>query len=408
MNNMSTIDQYKVVKIIGSGAYGKVYKATHIPTNTTVALKSIKLQDEPQLLHLQLVMLAREMQILFKLSRQENNQFTVNLLDAFVNKEATTDSKQLNKIYLVMEYFDFDLLKLLSNKANQINKLQAKTLVYNLLLAVKYLHSTGVMHRDLKPSNILITEKCTIKLCDFGFARNYKVTGKAEGKQRSLSPVCFTRWYRPPEICFKKQKYDQRCDMWSFGCIASEIMQQSNPKRANDDSKVLFRGSSSYAISPCATDKSKSSNNVSQNDQMFKILEVLGDQELPDSFFESTKMHKFYKFAQDWAKNQEPKPIEKIHDDDDQDILKMLKQCLALNPEGRCTAEECLKNKAFDEIRGQYEHLIVGDQINVKIDQLKVDESGETCDYSVSKMQRYLVNYIQKIRDHCPLTEKSN
>lgn len=73
MNNSSTIDQYKVVKIIGQGAYGKVYKAVHIPTNTTVALKSIKLQEEPQLLHLQLVMLAREMQILFKLSRQENN-----------------------------------------------------------------------------------------------------------------------------------------------------------------------------------------------------------------------------------------------------------------------------------------------------------------------------------------------
>lgn len=119
-------------------------------------------------------MLARELQILFKLSRQENNQFTVNLLDAFVNQEAEKDSKKLNKIYLVMEYYDFDLMKLLSNKVNMINEMQAKTLIYNLLLAVKYIHSTGIMHRDLKPSNILITEKCTIKICDFGFARNFK------------------------------------------------------------------------------------------------------------------------------------------------------------------------------------------------------------------------------------------
>lgn len=179
---MSSLDQYKILKIIGTGAYGKVYKALHIPSDTVVALKSIKLQEDQNLLQLQLIMLARELQILFKLSRQENNQFTVALLDAFVNQEAESNPKQLNKIYLVMEYYDFDMMKLLSNKSNKINPLQAKTLIYNLLLAIKYLHTTGVMHRDLKPSNILITEKCTIKLCDFGFARNYKNEEKSNTK----------------------------------------------------------------------------------------------------------------------------------------------------------------------------------------------------------------------------------
>lgn len=218
------IDQYKILKVIGSGAYGKVFKALHIPSNTIVALKSIKLHDDPKLLHLQLIMLARELQLLFKLSRQENNQFTVQLLDAFVNEEAIENSKSLSKVYLVMEFYDFDLMKLLQNKVNVISKLQAKTLIYNLLLAVKFMHSTGVMHRDLKPSNILITERCTIKICDFGFARNYHVPEKTHTKQRPLSPVCFTRWYRPPEICFKKENYDESCDIWSFGCIASEII----------------------------------------------------------------------------------------------------------------------------------------------------------------------------------------
>jgi serine/threonine protein kinase len=109
----STIDQYKIIKIVGTGAYGKVYKAMHIPTNTIVALKSIKMQNDSSSLHMQLIMLAREMQILFKLSRQENNQFTVALLDAFVNKEAEENFKELTKIYLVMEYYEFDMMKLL-------------------------------------------------------------------------------------------------------------------------------------------------------------------------------------------------------------------------------------------------------------------------------------------------------
>ena len=75
------------------------------------------------------------------------------------------------------------------------------------MIAVKYLHSAGIMHRDLKPSNILITKNCTIKLCDFGFARNFgqlREPTEKQTKARPLSPVCFTRWYRPPEICFRK------------------------------------------------------------------------------------------------------------------------------------------------------------------------------------------------------------
>ena len=44
--------------------------------------------------------------------------------------------------------------------------------MYNLLCAVKYLHSANVLHRDLKPANILVNEDCSVKICDFGLARS--------------------------------------------------------------------------------------------------------------------------------------------------------------------------------------------------------------------------------------------
>ncbi len=44
--------------------------------------------------------------------------------------------------------------------------------VYNLLCAVKYLHSANVLHRDMKPANILVNEDCSVKICDFGLARS--------------------------------------------------------------------------------------------------------------------------------------------------------------------------------------------------------------------------------------------
>ena len=43
--------------------------------------------------------------------------------------------------------------------------------VYNLLCAMKYIHSANVMHRDIKPGNILLNEDCSVKVCDFGLAR---------------------------------------------------------------------------------------------------------------------------------------------------------------------------------------------------------------------------------------------
>lgn len=66
-----------------------------------------------------------------------------------------------------------------------------KTVVYNIICAVKYIHSADVLHRDLKPANILINEDCTVKLCDFGLARSIAgvesaqmyISGKKKGEK---------------------------------------------------------------------------------------------------------------------------------------------------------------------------------------------------------------------------------
>jgi len=50
--------------------------------------------------------------------------------------------------------------------------IQIKTLTYNILTGIKYLHSSEVLHRDLKPANVLINEDCSVKVCDFGLARS--------------------------------------------------------------------------------------------------------------------------------------------------------------------------------------------------------------------------------------------
>ena len=93
--------------------------------------------------------------------------------------------------------------------------------------AVAYLHSMRVLHRDIKPQNILVNSKGTVKMADFGLARQYSLpTGKYTHEVVSL-------WYRAPEILMGAE-YGTGVDTWSIGCIMAELY----------NGAPLFRGDS--------------------------------------------------------------------------------------------------------------------------------------------------------------------
>lgn len=71
----------------------------------------------------------------------------------------------------MLQLSESDMKKVIkSNIHLQIKHIQ--TVVYNLLCALKYLHSAKVIHRDLKPANVLINEDCSVQICDFGLSRS--------------------------------------------------------------------------------------------------------------------------------------------------------------------------------------------------------------------------------------------
>ena len=72
---------------------------------------------------------------MYRLTTMPNNQFTVQILDAFVNEGASSSPSELTDVYIVMEFFEFDMNNLLSTD-DIINDNQAKTLIYNLLLTL--------------------------------------------------------------------------------------------------------------------------------------------------------------------------------------------------------------------------------------------------------------------------------
>ena len=164
----------------------------------------------------------------------------------------------------------------LDNKDNKIRDQEIKKIIYGLLCSLKFLHQANVIHRDLKPDNILLDENLNIKLCDFGFSRcqlkvenpeaeiaphkkgvltKMLIESRAErGKsKRSLTPYVVTRYYRPPEVILLEKSYDCHVDIWSFGCIASEIVTSSEEYLRNGftrKERTLFEGDHCYPLSP--------------------------------------------------------------------------------------------------------------------------------------------------------------
>jgi len=197
---------------------------------------------------------------------------------------------------------DTDLYKLIMSP-QYLTSEHIKRFLYQLLSALKYIHSSLVIHRDLKPANILINEDCSLRLCDFGLARSVNEAPKPFSKgdtrdishssstsnssisgnppllpkptkqlTRQLTKHVVTRWYRAPELILI-QPYTSAVDMWSLGCIFAELLSmQEGSVPGYEDRKPLFPGGSCYPLSG----EGASVKNDERLDQLSVILSVIG------------------------------------------------------------------------------------------------------------------------------------
>ena len=117
-------------------------------------------------------------------------------------------------------------------KQKKLSNSHIKWITYQLLCALKYLHSANVVHRDLKPQNILLSSNCDVKLCDFGLVRIIKAPSYESLNGGDLTQYVVTRWYWDPELLLGCETYTQAIYIWGLGCILGEMLYR----------KALFRG----------------------------------------------------------------------------------------------------------------------------------------------------------------------
>ncbi|KXX73106.1 Serine/threonine-protein kinase ppk16 [Madurella mycetomatis] len=212
--DLKSVGNYTLGRLIGKGSFGKVYLATHRLTNgSKVVLKSANKDDSN---------LAREIHH----HRQFVHPHIARLYEVIVTETL---------VWLVLEYCPGDELYnyLLKHGKLPVDKVQR--IFAQLVGAVCYVHQQSCVHRDLKLENILLDKHENVKLCDFGFTREY------EGKANYLQTFCGTICYSAPEM-LKGEKYaGEKVDVWSLGVILYALLCGELPFDDDDDGVTRTR-----------------------------------------------------------------------------------------------------------------------------------------------------------------------
>ena len=194
------MERYEKVKFLGRGTYGEVWMALDKKTNSSVAVKQIRIVEEGEGIHFTAL---REIMILQELKHPN----VIQLSDIFYKN---------SNIHLVIELAENALNDLIPKLPE--DEALTKGLMKQILEGVAYMHENSVLHRDLKPGNLLVTKSGEVKVTDFGTAKII-----CDSDAPKSTGIC-TLWYQSPELLFGTKHYGKSMDMWSVGCIFAELL----------------------------------------------------------------------------------------------------------------------------------------------------------------------------------------
>ncbi|XP_019188617.1 PREDICTED: serine/threonine-protein kinase MHK isoform X2 [Ipomoea nil] len=192
------MEKYKILKELGDGTCGTVYKAINMRTSEIVAVKKMKRKfyDWEECINL------REVKSLCKL----NHPNIIKL------KEIVREN---NELFFIFEYMEHNLYQTMKERQRPLSEEEIRGLLSQLLQGLAHIHRNGYFHRDLKPENILVTNDI-MKIADFGLAREVS-------SMPPFTDYVSTRWYRAPEVLLQSSLYTPAIDMWAVGAILAEL-----------------------------------------------------------------------------------------------------------------------------------------------------------------------------------------
>lgn len=270
-------------------------------------------------------------------------------------------------IYMIFEFFEHDLLQIIHSHSHpevkQIPERTVKSLIWQVLNGVTFLHKNWIFHRDLKPANIMVSSEGIVKIGDLGLARKFN------NPLQSLytgDKVVVTIWYRAPELLLGTRYYTPAIDLWAVGCILAELLSL----------RPIFKGEEAKM------DLSNKKSIPFQKSQLQKIFEILGTpttetwpsiQKYPDFF--AFKQH----FTQSNSTTYSPNLTNwyKVIGGKNKQCLALLRDLFQYDPSQRISADDALVHpwfleqpkvveNAFDDLTVKYpKRRIYADDVDI-------------------------------------------
>ncbi|GAB4830296.1 hypothetical protein Ancab_019934 [Ancistrocladus abbreviatus] len=324
------MDRYRILKELGDGTCGSVYKAVNMETYEIVAVKKMK----RKFYFWEECMNLREVKSLRKLSHP-------NIIKL---KEVVREN---NELFFIFEYMEHNLYQIMKERQIPFSEEEIRSFMAQILQGLAHMHRNGYFHRDLKPENLLVTNE-VIKIADFGLAREVS-------SMPPYTDYVSTRWYRAPEVLLQSRSYTPAIDMWAVGAILAEL----------------------FTLCPIFPGES-------ETDQFFKICCVLG---APDwtAFPEAKNITQLIKIS--YSKIL-PVNLSEIIPNASLEAINLISQLCSWDPHKRPTAEQCLQHPFFHVVMWvprpfhdllHFKHQDEGREPNLELNLWDFDRKSDDC-----------------------------
>jgi len=287
-----SVDDYEIVRKIGRGKYSEVFEGINAANDEKCVIKILKPVKKRKI--------QREIKILQNLQGGTN---IIGLHDIIKNPLTKTPA-------LIFEYVNNVEFKILYPTLTDHD---VRYYMNEILKALDYAHSHGIMHRDVKPHNVMIDhQNRRLRLIDWGLAEFYH-------KNQDYNVRVASRYFKGPELLVDMQDYDYSLDLWSLGCMLAGIIFRREPFFRGDDNK----------------------------DQLVRIAKVLGTKELDEYLDKYGLKISFRQTMGDFLPRKEWQTFitpENQHLSAAPNAINFLESLLKYDPQLRLTSKEAMNH----------------------------------------------------------------
>ena len=218
-------DLFTLLYLIGTGGFGKVYKAMHNSTNQIYAIKIVDYTKDcstKKNISFNYNSIQQETSVMRLV---QNNNYILQYYGSYYSRKSNT-------VWLILEYCACgSAVDLMLSMDRTLSEIEVSTIMEMVLKGLIAIHKINLIHRDIKGSNILLSESGYAKLGDFGVG--IQLTDEEFRTSKKGSPY----WMSPQVVL--NEKYDTKTDIWSLGITCVELVEGEPPNGEMKPGKVM-------------------------------------------------------------------------------------------------------------------------------------------------------------------------